>query len=276
MVSRFIVLGLLAALTPGAAAAEVHWLGGEGPPFVFVANGSGRLHPGDTLTVVLVVGGRYSGTPQANFHLTIPKQLGLLSGDTTVALPLQGLEGTNYSLQLLPKEPGSFEIRGRLHIDAREQQDVAEFVMPVVVAADTVLVEHSRYVLLESTRKGQRFRYGDWWLIPIESDEVAVVETDVERHGKKARAAKQGAAACVDCPPGAAADTLNFLVIVDKQGKVRDTRLMGSRTTRRRPSEAAISAARAALGKWQFEPATGKGQAVSDWLYVSVPVGRAR
>jgi len=268
---RLVVVGLLATLVTSTATAAVQWLGGEGPPFVFAANGTGSLHPGDTLTVVLAVGGRYYGKPRVDFHLAVPKQLGFLSGDTAVALPLDKAEG-NYTLRLLPTEHGSFEIRGQLQIDAQEQHDVAEFVMPVVVEEDTVLVEHSRYTLLESTRQGQRYRYGDWWLIPLETDEAAVVEADIEKYGKKTRAGKQEVATCADCPPAAAPDTVNFLVVVDKYGKLRELQVWGLRISKGKPKAAVIDAAKASLRKWQFEPAVGKGQPVSDWLYVSVPV----
>jgi hypothetical protein len=262
---------VMSSLASSPAATEVEWLGGEGPPFVFFADGRGSFHPGDTLAVVVSVGGRYYGPAQAMFHLTMPPQLGYISGDTSVVLPLEKAERP-HTLFCVPKELGSFEIRGRLRIDAREQQDVAEFTMPIVVREDTVLVDHSRATLLESRRKGQRYRYGDWWLIPLEDDEVAVVEADVEKNGRKARAVRQEVAACAQCLFTGKPDTVSFLAVIDGHGKVRDVRVMGSRTSTQRPAAAAIASAKAALQNWQFEPAAGKGHAVSDWIYVRVPV----
>jgi hypothetical protein len=256
----------------GHARPDPLWLGGEGPPFAFVADGTGAVHAGDTMTVVVAVGGRYySGDAVASIHLTLPRALVLVAGETVKTGPLRAITG-NYTLRLLTRNPGEFEVTGRFHVDDGEQQDDGAFVMPVTVRADTVFAEHSRYTLLESRRRGQRFRYGDWWLVPLDSTEPPVVEHALELHGARARVTHLASSSCRGCTAATGVDSVWFVVIVGPNGKVRDSRVMGDQ---RKLAPAVVAAAKEALQSSRFRAAAVNHSPVSDWLYVAVPVRRA-
>jgi hypothetical protein len=257
-------------MATGVASADVTWLGGEGPPFAFLADGSGATRPGDTLTVIVVVGGRYSGDPTAGFHVSIPSAFPLVSGDTIAAGRLSAISG-NYTIKLIPRAPGSYEITGRFRVDAGDQRDDAMFLMPVTVSSDTVIAEHSHYTLLETSRKGQRYRYGDWWLVPLDSTETPVVEREIEAHGARPHAASVASSVCRGCT-GAWTDSVRFVVVVGPDGSMRDSRVLGGQRGGHAPEVAAVVAAREALRASRFQAARVKGAGVSDWLYVTVPV----
>lgn len=258
-----VALGLFAV----EGKAEPRWLGGEGPPFAFAADVTGGMHQGDTLSLVVALGGRYPTPAMVTARVHIPGELGLVQGDTTITGPLEKVRG-NWTFRIAPRQTGRYEVRGQVQIDAGTQGiDDAEFTMPVDVGADTVLVEHSRYLRLESRKDGQRFRYADWWLVPLDSAEAPVVEADFNHRGSRARAMTQTIAVCQRSSAVAALDSIRFVVVVGPDGQVRDLKLLG-----RRPRSEVAAAAEEALRKWTFEPARVNGAAVSDWIYVSVPV----
>src|SRR6267378_3973927 len=271
---RIVVAVVACILTIDMAAADVTWLGGLGPPFLFVAGGAGAQRPGDTLTVGLGVGGRYEEDPIARFHLSIPAGLKLLYGDTANAGLLSAIGG-NYTLKLLPRDPGRFEITGTFRVEVGNQSDEAAFKMPVIVRPDTVIVEETYYTLLETKREGQRYRYGRWWLIPLDSTETSVVEADIEQRGVRAQPAAPIHAVCRGCGAGTGVDSVHFVVIIARDGKVRDSRLLGyPEHDERGPGPAVVAAAREALRTSVFQAARAKGTAVSDWLNVTIPVRR--
>jgi hypothetical protein len=260
------IVSLICLLAASVSTADLTWLGGEGPPFVFAAGGTGAARPGDTLTVVLAVDGRYPDDPTVSFHVAIPSGLALIAGDTSATGRLSAVSG-NYTLKLLTRVPSSYEISGRFHVDAADQRDDAMFLMPVTVGPDTVIANHSEYTLLETYRKGQRFRYGHWWLIPLDSTETPVVEREIEKHGVRPRAASVTSTVCHGCA-GAGTDSVRFVVVIGPDGRVRDSRVLGGHM----PEAAAVAAATKALRASTFHPARVKGSAVSDWLYLTVPV----
>ncbi len=283
---RILVLTLLAVLTlGGAVAAEPKWLGGGGAPTVLVAGSPRGARPGDTLTVMVVVASRYAGDPAAEFRVTIPPALRLLSGDTARAGRMSAITG-NYALRLAPHDTGSFVVEGRLHMDAGEQRDEAAFEMPVRVDSDTVIVEPSRYSRLESNRGGRRYRYADWWLVPLEGGEPSVVERDIEARGARATVADASPAVCPRCPAASLGDSVRFVVFVGPDGRARDWKLLGStgstaapgpsrrRRRERRLDPRIAAAAEAALKRCSFHAARVDGQAVSDWVYVTIPIQR--
>jgi len=264
---------LLAACLLGVSVGKTdpEWLGGEGPPFAFSAGGNGARRPGDTLTVVMAVGGRYWDDPAVAFHVTIPRSLRVLSGDTTRAGRLSTTAG-NYTLKLLPRLTGSFVVEGRLRIEGGGRRDDAAFAMSIAVRPDTIIVDHSHYTLLESTRNGHRYRYGDWWLIPIDSTEASIVEQDFEASGTRAQPVARPNAVCRTCPSIVGADSVRFVVIVGSDGRVRDWGLLPSPSNPGAVHAAVAAAAEEALKRCTFTPARFNGRAVSDWLYVTVSV----
>jgi hypothetical protein len=253
---------------------EPLWLGGQGPPFGFVADASGGLQRGDTLSIVAQFGARYYPTSaRASIHLVVPPALGLLRGDTLVVGSLGDMRG-HWTYLFTPQQPGQYEVRGRVTIDAGSQGvDECEFVMPVAVGAESVVVERSRYVRLELRKEGRRYRYADWWLVPLDSTEVSAVQVDLEARGARARPTGPAAATCSRCASTSTPDSVHFVVIVGPDGNIRDWKLLGSSLRRdRRPDADVAAAAEAALKGMTFQPAEAGGQAVSDFVYVAIPV----
>ena len=275
---RFVLLTIAAFLISASdTIAEPRWLGGEGAPFAFVADASGGLQRGDTLSIIVQLGARYPTPARARIVLSIPRQLGLLRGDTLVSGRLEDVRG-RHTLLLSPSETGHYDVRGRVTIDAGAQGvDEGEFVMPVDVGPESVLVEHSRYVSLELRKAGQRYRYADWWLVPLDSTETAVVQADIEARGAHARPNALASATCSRCPSGAMPDSVHFVVMVGPDGRIRDWKLLGSSLRRgHRPDPEVSSVAEAALKGMAFQAAHAGGQAVSDFVYVSIPVQSVR
>jgi hypothetical protein len=269
-----VLAGLFSVLYVGVTGADPTWLGGEGPPFVFAADGTGATHLGDTLTVVLAVGGRYHGDATASFRLSVPPSLTLLAGDTAREGRLSAIAG-NYTLKLLMAKAGAFDITGSLHITADQQRDDAAFRMSVMVRPDTVIAEHSQYTRLESQRGGGRYRYGDWWLVPLDSTETPAVERTLDISRTRARATQVARSLCRDCAVATTAvDSVRFVVIVGPDGKVRDSRVLASPSLGRTPDPDVVAAAKQALLSSVFQPARIGSEPVSDWLYVTIPVQR--
>lgn len=175
---------------------------------------------------------------------------------------------------LLPQQPGRYEVRGQVTIEAGTQGvDEGEFVMPITVGAESVAVEHSRYVKLELRKDGRRYRYADWWLVPLDSAETPAVQSDLEARGAHARPMAVVAANCSRCASTATPDSVHFVVIVGPDGRIRDWKLLGSSLRRgRRLDPDVAAAAEAMLKSMDFQPAEAGGQAVSDFVYVAVPV----
>ena len=71
-------------------------------------------------------------------------------------------------------------------------------------------------------------------------------------------------------------DTLRFVVVVDAHGRVRESHLVGGTVKVAGVGREWLAAGRAALARWQFEPARVSDQGVSDWLVVSVPVAQGK
>jgi hypothetical protein len=252
--------------------AELRWLAGGGPPFAFVADVNGGGQRGDTLSILVQLGARYPTSARASVSISVPRELGLVRGDTLMSGALQDVRG-RWTLLLLPQQTGRYELRGKLAIEAGTQGvDEAEFTMQVNVGAESVTVEHSRYVRLESRRDGQRFRYADWWLVPLDSTEMPVVQSEIEARGVRARVLAQTSARCDRCPAAATLDSVHFVVAISPDGRVRDWKVLGSSIRRGRPTSEMTAAAEIALKQCLFRAAQKDGQAVSDWVYVSIPV----
>jgi hypothetical protein len=249
--------------------ADVTWLGTEGPPVVFSAGLVEPAKPGDTLRVVVGAAIREITQPAVRFQIKVPSQFEIVSGDTAVEFAAGQTEG-NWTILLLPSSPGSFELAGAMQVESRERRDEVELLLPIHVSADRVWSDGCQHTRSDTFRGGVRYRYGDTWLVPLEADEPPVTERDITDGGARARVALHEDARCSGCSQGDQPDTVNFMIIVDRDGKIRESRRMGWRG--KAPSNAAIDAARQTLTKWRFEPARAKGQAVSDWLYVRVPV----
>src|SRR5262249_36596641 len=132
------------------------------------------------------------------------------------------------------------------------------------------------YTQLELHKDGARFRYGGRWLVPLDSGEPTITESRLDQGGIKARAVVTQVAKRPSPSRVARADTLRFLVVIDPHGRVRESHLVGGPIRSAWEQGEWLAAGRAALARWQFEPARASGQAVSDWLMVDVPVSQVK
>jgi len=261
---------LLWLVAAGTANADLEWTGGTGPPFVFTADGRGSGHPGDTLFVMVGVGARVAGAKDIQWQLDVPAELHLISGETSGKGAPETTQGV-HTLVLVPRTTGAFEIRGQMHLTRADAADDAALSMPVVVTADTVTWEHSLQTRAEGIRAGRRYRYGDWWLVPIGASELPVLDRDLERAGVKAKRLVTVPVVCGDCAGVNQRDTVNVVVSIDSQGKVSDFTLLPKAGARNQPLvQSRHSALESAVKAWRFEPARFRGQTVSDWQVVPV------
>lgn len=224
----------------------------------------------DTLTIYVSASASAERGPSGVVHVRVPKGLELISGDTTFTVsPLQRALPP-HRLLVRALYPGTFEVRGTLLIATRpDMEDRIELGLPISVVGDTLIPGYRILHRIETSRGGQRFRYAGGWLLPIDGTEDFDV-AEFERHGVKTRPIQTATARCVGCP-AATASSVRCLVLVDRNGRVKQsTVLMPGQHSRTGP--ALVRAVRAALAKWRFQPAVLNGRPVSDRAYVEVPV----
>jgi len=208
--------------------------------------------------------------PMGMVRVALPEGLSLVAGDTVFAIAVQALAPPR-RFTVRAERPGRYEVRATMVIDsASGDQDLFDVGLPVVVTGDTLTASYSIVHRAETRHNGQRFRYSDGWLVPIDDTE-AFDAVDFERTGVRSRALETPAAVCSDCSR-AGVDTLLFVVAVDPRGAVRSSMLAGRIGEKAYPHRQA--AGRAALSKWRFEPARCNGQPVTDLAHVRIPMIR--
>ncbi len=106
-------------------------------------------------------------------------------------------------------------------------------------------------------------------MVPMDKGDVFDI-VDFKREGVRPRLITAPAASCTSCPKGMA-DSVAFVVEVDKTGRVTDTEVQG-RPDGSSPRAEEVAAAKEALSSWRFEPARLYGKPLIDFCNVSVPV----
>jgi hypothetical protein len=200
-------------------------------------------------------------------HIVLPPGMELVSGDTLHTGQPAG-RGNNWRLIVVPRQAGDYEIKGTLRITSKKSQlDEADLVLHCRIEADTAVVEDPRVTRLETVRRGQRYRYGGRYLVPIAAPQ-SVVQREIDQSGGKARPTSFADALCPHC--GLSGEVrVPYVVFLDAAGSVIDLR------PRREIPAAVDSAGRAAIRGWRFAPSHVHGKPVADWIMVEVPV-RAR
>ncbi len=223
--------------------------------------------PGQSGTLRVSMRGGYSDSVRGETRIVIPSGIVLVAGDT-VHRARPALPEAEWELVIQPLAIGRHEIRAYLRIvDLGGPVDEGEFILPLEVKADTVLVGGSQTIRTEHVRGAQRYRYGGEYLVPIDGPEY-IMQGDV---ASKPRILQRQSA--VDSlSRSTSAVRIPFVVFIDREGRLRDARLRGG--SRNIQIE---RLAREALQRWTFTPATTKrGQPVDDWLEVRVEVVPAR
>ena len=104
-------------------------------------------------------------------------------------------------------------------------------------------------------------------MVPIDGPEP-VLEWEII----KPRPIRSPSAVCSECS-FPVVDTVAFVAIIDRRGVVSQARPLSlGQVTQHTPDSLSVAAARSALGRWRFAPATFEGRALNDWLFVRVPI----
>lgn len=215
----------------------------------------------------------YGNQVQSTAHISVPEGIQVVSGPTlSVASSSVGRRAKperKWQILLRPLSPGVYEIRGTLRIDAGPDHGVDEtdFVIPLEVRGDTVLARSPRPTRFEHVREGQRYRYAGRYLVPIDSSE-AVLQDEIDQ---KPQVVRQEAAACSTCA-GTLPAVVPLVVMVGSDGLLREARYLDIIEVGEEIDPTIVQAAKEALVKWAFAPATSRGRPVADYLVVRVPV----
>lgn len=225
----------------------------------------GRIGQSGTLRVSMR--GNYADSVRGEARIVIPSGIALVAGDTLHRARPRGPEA-EWELVIQPLAVGRHEIRGYVRIeDLAHNIDEGEFVLPLEIRMDTVLVGGSQTIRMEFVHGSQRYRYGGEYLVPIDGPEY-ITQSDIA--SKPRILQRQSAVDSLSRSTSSA--RIPFVVFIDRQGHLRDARLRGG--SRNVQLE---RLAREALLRWTFAPATTRaGQPVDDWLEVRVEVVPAK
>lgn len=238
------------------------------PPFRFYAFWRDVPRLGEMGRVLVHFGGAYGDSMIGRATVHLPAGVELVQGDTLVdGFPARELEWT---LQLRVVAPGEQTICGVMSVDRQFfGVDEAEFDLQYFTGDSASKKRLSRPARAELVRRGQRFRYGSTYLVPIDSSE-RVTQEDLDRVGSP-RVLQQAPAADSLGVLGAR-DSVGCIVFVKKDGTVRDIRIIDKHE--RIPGLRGLIQ-RALIRDWRFEPVRWEGRPMDSWVFVRVPIGPA-
>lgn len=197
-----------------------------------------------------------------------PEGLLLLAGDTTFSVPVRRVMPARV-LKLRALRAGTYELLATLVVGDADNNDLLEARLLLTVGADSVSSGTSELVRTETMLDGHRYRYGGFWLVPLEADEDYSA-AEFARTGIKPRQSEPVIAYCADCPT--AADTVAFVAVINRSGKVIQARPLAKAAQ----ADPATRAAAEALAKARFRPAQYRNKVITDWVQVRIPVLRTR
>lgn len=215
----------------------------------------------------------YGNRVESTVQISVPEGIRVVSGPTfSVASSSAGRHARSerkWKILLRPTKPGVYEIRGTLRIDAGTDRgvDEAEFAIPLEVQSDTVVAGSPRPTRFEHVQQGQRYRYADHFLVPIDSSE-ALLQEEIDQ---KPQVVRQEAAVCSVCA-GTLPAVVPLVLMVGSDGLLREARYLDIIEVGEEIDPTIVQAAKEALPRWIFAPATSRGRPVADYLVVRVPV----
>ena len=142
--------------------------------------------------------------------------------------------------------------------------------IPLVIRTDSVrVIEPPRPTRYERIRDGQRFRFADGYLVPIETSE-ALLESEIAVKPRvlypSLESAQRNAASRSAGVP--------FVAMIGNDGRLMAAEFIEEPGGEPYDSHQ-IETARQLLEDWKFAPAQAHGHAVADYLIVRVPLGPA-
>jgi len=235
-------------------------------PSVCRASDEVRPAPEPTLSVDLFVGREVSAsreyvTVNVSAHtqeskgivrIRVPSTLEVVAGDTLFSVPPRRALPP-VSLTLRPRASGAHTIRATLTAGPPNGDHyLVETALPLAVSGDSIAVGVRQSVRNECVLGGVRYRYGGFWLVPLEADEDVAVG-DFNQFGTKPRLLGGLRARCSGCR--SAVDTVRFVVVVNRSGRVIQTRAL----TPLRHDPGAVAAAREAVARADSNPGSTGG-----------------
>ncbi len=237
------------------------------PPFNFSALWLDRPRQDQPGRFIVFWEGTYADTAVGRVSLHLPAGVELVSGDTAVA-GHPGGEGFRWEVRVRCPNASPVLIRGEMWVNnAWFGVDEGEFELPCGSAPESLANGRSRMVREENVRRGQRFRYGGFFLVPIDSAQ-RVTEKEIGEHGTKAQVL-MSSPVVANISGAAPGDTLTSVVFVKPDGTVRDLRLFA----RYERNAALVALIKAEVSRtWRFQPAGLRGVRYDDWVLIRVPI----
>jgi hypothetical protein len=197
-------------------------------------------------------------------RIELPPSWILVEGDANRKMRSNAREFA-WTVTVRPTQTGRFQLRRFVQIDRASSLDEGDYMLPVELRTDSTIIGASKQLRLETVRSGQRFRYADAFLVPIDGPED-FTQSDLR---ERARVVSGRVAECGACTASDAA-TVTWVVFLDETGHVKTARLASNIEA----GSAAAVATRAAINSWSFAPGRVKSRGVSDWVIVHVSVAR--
>ena len=217
---------------------------------------------------------QYDSLAVGTVRADLPPQVAWVSGDTLRHVQIspntrRPPSDLRWVLTTRPYQTGPCELRFHLHVDLDDEgADETDFVIPIDIRIDSVRVlAPPRPTRFERVRDGQRFRYADGYLVPIERSE-ALLESEIVTKPRVIGIAARPASRRTDAVP----DSESFVAMIDREGRLlAASPIQGPAGERHDPYR--LRAARDLLDRWKFAPArTSAGRAVADYVVLRVPL----
>lgn len=263
MRTRIAVAAFLAlAFSAGACRGEDVRPAGEVPLGISLWTEGGRT---EAVTVHISASARSEHATSGVVTVKLPRGAMLLDGDTTFSVPTRRIAPPR-ALKLSVPKGSTVELSATVTAGDASNNDLMEARLLLVADEDSVGSGTSELVRTETTIKGHRFRYGGFWLVPMEADEQYST-AEFSRTGVRPEPIEAVAAHCVGCP--SAIDTVTFVAVVNRAGKVIQARPLSKGV-----APEVTKAAAEALATTRFKPARCGDKAITDWVNVAVRVIR--
>ncbi|MGE5176366.1 MAG: hypothetical protein ACM3JJ_08325 [Hyphomicrobiales bacterium] len=227
----------------------------------------------ETPLLIRVWGGaQYDSLAIGRAHIVIPPGIATVSGDTVRDVLLSSFvrrppSDRGWVVKIRPMRTGDYVLRGTLTVDGGREYGTDEtgFELPVKVRADsTTFARSPRVTHYELVRDGQRYRYADGVLVPIDSTE-SFLESDITTKPRILSDARAVAPRGVGVPH----DGVPLVAILDAAGRLVDVLTVEPEGSLGFGPEI-LGPAEDALRKYRFAPAEFAGRAVPDYLVVRV------
>lgn len=257
------VLGVVLSIAMPSHAHASKGLEGT-PPVSFSASTRDSVRLGEPVRIRIWFSGLFPDSAQVRVRVQLPAGLALMAGDTARVGRARNIRGT-WTIDVLPTSSDTFVIAGFSSVDFGRSVVELDWQLPLVANAGRRRL-NSQAVREEMVRGVQRYRYGGFYLVPIDSAEV-VTQQEISNQGTRPRPIEttQGLDAT-----GALTDTVDVQVVafVNRSGLVIDARPAKGKTGGERGMATALLTVRT----WRFEPARVRGRTVNDWIEVPVRV----